>query len=277
MSDTGAPTVGASLTTEEPSLCAHCRSIPWSQIAKIRRAVSNSGEYLSTISASREQLQRSTCRVCQGLALVRPDGASPLRLTFFSAARALGGPKQRSLGLEDCALIGFKRSTTDGFTECEENAGCFAVVPKNADIGNLTCGPRIIEPDKIDFDLVRRWLSYCSLHHACGDEARGRPAVRELRVIDCLAWSVIPLPQDFKYVALSYVWGPDSSGKSELLDSSKLPDKLERVVRDSISVTLALGFRYLWVDRHVSILHAFHPLPEKSDSVMIVHRPEQQP
>jgi len=50
---------------------------------------------------------------------------------------------------------------------------------------------------------------------------------------------VVPATSD-RYVTLSYVWGKDSSS-----------EEMPLVVRDSITVTKKLGYRYLWVDRYV--------------------------
>ena len=44
--------------------------------------------------------------------------------------------------------------------------------------------------------------------------------------------------------------------EKDLLDGMPLK-AVPRVVEDSIAVTLALGLRYLWVDRHVSTLSIF--------------------
>ena len=48
------------------------------------------------------------------------------------------------------------------------------------------------------------------------------------------------------YVALSYLWG-----KSRLIRviNNRLPTQVPNVIEDAMSVTKALGFRYLWVDQ----------------------------
>ncbi|RSL82872.1 hypothetical protein CEP51_004869, partial [Fusarium floridanum] len=51
-----------------------------------------------------------------------------------------------------------------------------------------------------------------------------------------------------EFVALSYVWGP-SARKPATMDHVRV-EHAERVVEDAIRVTQALGYRYLWVDRH---------------------------
>ncbi|KAA8627766.1 HET domain containing protein [Pyrenophora tritici-repentis] len=49
------------------------------------------------------------------------------------------------------------------------------------------------------------------------------------------------MPSNCRFVALSYVWGSEQS-------SLRLEDA-PATIKDSITVTLALGYDYLWVDR----------------------------
>ena len=63
------------------------------------------------------------------------------------------------------------------------------------------------------------------------------------RVIDCHTNDVVGHPHDEPYLCLSYVWG----SASNKLQEGYYP----QVVVDAIRVTMALGFRYLWVDKYV--------------------------
>ena len=56
------------------------------------------------------------------------------------------------------------------------------------------------------------------------------------------------------FIALSYVWGSKPLGSSShqprsLRKGACIPDTLPNVIEDAITVTLKLGWRYLWVDR----------------------------
>ena len=105
----------------------------------------------------------------------------------------------------------------------------------------------------ISYDKITQWIRQCENHDryklALGEEIRG------LRVITCDTGvaTVIDAPQSCPYVALSYVWG-DSQEASTTVDV--LGDDLPQTIKDSITVTRKLGFRYLWVDRYVG--QAFH-------------------
>jgi hypothetical protein len=69
-----------------------------------------------------------------------------------------------------------------------------------------------------------------------------------MKVIDCKTLRIVPPVAGVKYVALSYVWGPnapeaETNGKDELTN-------LPRTIADAVTVTLNLGQQFLWVDRY---------------------------
>ncbi len=80
------------------------------------------------------------------------------------------------------------------------------------------------------------------------------------RVIDCQAptESRLVLTADLEdgfvpYVALSYVWGKDSTHCTRLANYEAYQAKIElgiipQTIRDAITVTHGLGMRYIWVD-----------------------------
>lgn len=51
-----------------------------------------------------------------------------------------------------------------------------------------------------------------------------------------------------EYVALSYAW-------SQCEFMHRVTTALPKTIDDGITVTLAMGLRYLWVDRYVSRAH----------------------
>jgi hypothetical protein len=57
------------------------------------------------------------------------------------------------------------------------------------------------------------------------------------------------LPKGSTYVALSYVWGRTGSD-GEAKDSGNLPVIFPATIRDAITVTKILKYRYLWIDRY---------------------------
>ncbi|KAF2687069.1 HET-domain-containing protein, partial [Lentithecium fluviatile CBS 122367] len=69
-----------------------------------------------------------------------------------------------------------------------------------------------------------------------------------LRVIDCTTRELKIVPPGNPYVALSYFWGDLSSNVEAL--QARLPTQVPKTIEDSMIVTLALGMRYLWIDRY---------------------------
>ena len=108
-----------------------------------------------------------------------------------------------------------------------------------------------LQPDEIDFDRARSWIDCCAAHHGerCNPHHDSRQRIPYFRLIDCINRSVVDsLSGSDQFVALSYVWGPPAEqGGCE--DHGRV-GKAERVVEDAIRVTTALGYKYLWVDRH---------------------------
>ncbi|KAK7911592.1 heterokaryon incompatibility protein-domain-containing protein [Apiospora marii] len=116
--------------------------------------------------------------------------------------------------------------------------------------GPIAFSPRAI-PRQFDTDKAKSWLSYCTEHHRllCGSEPE---PLRDLKVIDCTTLSIENGDQSLAYVALSYVWAKSGDVCGPMWEEGgkkKLPEKLSTVIGDSIEVTKALGYRYLWVDK----------------------------
>ncbi|KAK0702658.1 heterokaryon incompatibility protein-domain-containing protein [Lasiosphaeris hirsuta] len=138
--------------------------------------------------------------------------------------------------------------------------------------------PRLVRPNIIDFDLVRRWFSICEARHGsvCNsahtmrqmDWNSPKTAVPAFRCIDldrdCLVLlRATVAPDDPRYAALSYVWGRAGSDEEFFktlranVTERELPGffaredsqrRLPTTIRDAMTVTRRIGLRYLWVD-----------------------------
>ncbi|TGO62304.1 hypothetical protein BOTNAR_0115g00090 [Botryotinia narcissicola] len=106
---------------------------------------------------------------------------------------------------------------------------------------NETAGIRTLEPLGVNFDFLRQTLNKCLEDHK---ECRSmRVEVVRLRVIDVTTKRICQARADCEYITLSYVWGDNSACKNT-------QGEFPRVVQDAFTVTEALGYRYLWVDRY---------------------------
>jgi hypothetical protein len=96
-----------------------------------------------------------------------------------------------------------------------------------------------------DFGTIKEWVHNCEHQHGLDCKPGKMGDINNLSVIDCKRLEVVLAPSDCKFVALSYVWGP-----------ATLPIPLKSApatIKDSITATLALGYRYIWIDRYVRV------------------------
>jgi hypothetical protein len=102
-----------------------------------------------------------------------------------------------------------------------------------------------------DCAKARLWLETCVKCHesVCTEELF---RILGMNLIDCEEMVIVKAVQEMRWLALSYVWGvnlrtEDHAGYRE---GSSMSLEIPETVRDAISVTLQLGYRYLWVDEY---------------------------
>jgi hypothetical protein len=111
---------------------------------------------------------------------------------------------------------------------------------------------------------VQQLLDDCKTNHdfSCSKVTLGRPI--DGRVIDCVERMVVPLTEEMEYIALSYVWGPQtlgsstvSAGKMDETMQEVLPEEFPQCIEDGMEFVKRLNLRYLWVDRYyIQQVHA---------------------
>lgn len=123
----------------------------------------------------------------------------------------------------------------------------------------------LVDSGQIDLSLGAMWLHECEANHGshCSEQSWSDAvqAPPNLRVIDVQQNYVVSAPttRDFRFVALSYVWGMPAFETLKLTGSNlqQLTQKnglteywhgIPATVKDAISVVRAMGERYLWVD-----------------------------
>jgi hypothetical protein len=121
---------------------------------------------------------------------------------------------------------------------------------------------RPIRHDTVDINLMREWLNDCRRKHtsSCSEpETDLLSCIRTVagfKLIDCREKRIVGAPTILEYAALSYVWGQsresitDNSTSCSSFVDGILPSSLADTIEDAISVTLQLGFRYLWIDKY---------------------------
>ncbi|TGO50831.1 hypothetical protein BCON_0175g00170 [Botryotinia convoluta] len=106
---------------------------------------------------------------------------------------------------------------------------------------------------KADLSLVRKWIRLCDDNHADSNFdclPKGGLLLQGFTVIDCEDGRnvLVSGTATMKYITLSYVWGAEVSDGPD--QSGKLPSTLPNLIAGVIKVVIALGYRYLWIDRY---------------------------
>lgn len=97
-------------------------------------------------------------------------------------------------------------------------------------------------PPVCDLSVAAGWLATCESEHDDKCRIPWSPKLLRCNMIDVDTRTIVACPPQCRYVALSYVWGPMCPNLNGLA-TGMLPYTIE----DAITVTRALGVKYLWV------------------------------
>ncbi|EXJ72928.1 uncharacterized protein A1O5_04077 [Cladophialophora psammophila CBS 110553] len=108
-----------------------------------------------------------------------------------------------------------------------------------------------IHANSVDFEVVSSWIATCKRLHPQCSKPSANAGTHPQWLFDCHDRRLVRNYRSVDYTALSYVWGQalTASCPSGIQESNDDLTSLPQVVEDAITVTKALGFRYLWVDR----------------------------
>lgn len=105
----------------------------------------------------------------------------------------------------------------------------------------------------IDAARIKSWLDFCLDCHTIGCSTSGI-VIPNLFVIECSTRKIVALPSGAAYLTLSYVWGTSHAvSQPTSVAPSKpriLPPGVPSTVEDAMTVTLSVGYEYLWVDKY---------------------------
>lgn len=243
-------------------LCQRCATVDWPRHTSKHAALCESKGYRFFVRQQDEELLESSCPTCH----IWVHGESNDRNTISEHKDSM-----RELVLGCICLVAESPMRSTGDPDCETHPLASAIqhtplLRMCKSVGGLgyteniwsvtkfydassSLATRIVDPNNVDYGVIRNWLESCNHRHSQSCGAIGYHNIPGFKVIDCETMQVIPALQisDFKYVILSYVWG--STRKSEP-DHDHIP----HTIQDAITVTLAIGHRYLWVDQIVCYL-----------------------
>ncbi|KAE9372622.1 HET-domain-containing protein [Stipitochalara longipes BDJ] len=116
---------------------------------------------------------------------------------------------------------------------------------------------RAIDPDRVDFRSIKRWLHKCERSHSGCRVSPERTGLSIFRLIDVERECLVNGSPGWRYLALSYVWGSaprltlnlqNQEALYEPGSLSTLNDDIPRTIRDSFFLCKQLKERYIWVD-----------------------------
>jgi hypothetical protein len=225
-------------TIEKASLCKECRQVDWDSLVEdLQRKFGVSTKVLRTIGAEHEPLATSSCKICGILSTLRPQSCDAT--TWFIQAIALEAFLNHDGVILTAKLYPYPPR---GPLMPKMFSGKFLVA-----IDRDGCSSRTKAPRSIDYKKLKELTRRCEENHRTCELYISLHQFAGLRVIDVSSRMVIEAPKSCQYVALSYVWGKQQF-ESPDTDLEQFPPLIE----DSISVTLSMGYRYLWVDKYVS-------------------------
>jgi hypothetical protein len=185
------------------------------------------------------ELQNSNCTVCRYISEIhtvseRYSIHGYLWFQFTRHSRPWGSYVELKLKVEQ----------HEGITLIEEPG----LLVFDSQPGTMIKTMREVYEKAADFRTMKDWVYDCEHQHGLDCNPGNTEYIKNLNVIDCKRFTVIPAPPNCKFVALSYVWGP-----------ATIPVPLKdapATIKDSITVTLTLGYQYIWIDRYVRITNS---------------------
>lgn len=238
------------------NLCHRCASVNWSLLLPSEASYYCEGSTSFTlfgIPESSQELSASSCPFCLFLSFNHSFGKSSKRI--LGARCACGNEPWRS----DCDhSVDRYRGVFHPDYDWMHHALCLELMTGEQHLkGSLhilqptrtaTQGFRLrkIDPGVIDYEILRQWLKRCQRHHSPNCDLPFSSNIPGLRVFDCEVGKVVAAPENtaIRYIALSYVWGGVKIPNNDQAD-------FPLTISDAITVTLEMGYKYLWVDQLV--------------------------
>ena len=230
-------------------LCSECEIIEWSSFVPRHKADISDMRYTTPLFEVFPEPKPGgfACPVCDllvdlGQAYVTNN---PEMIYVCSAAKVFHSDEVNEALNSHSDVTQWATVLTSGAIGVRPNAVLGILHP---DSDKEIYAPRIVNPCSIDYDVIRGWVQRCSAHPNKNCTPSRNKNLPGFKVIHCRSRNVIDAPENCPYVALSYVWGT-----AQLIRPENPFGRFPATIEDSIVVSLALGFEYLWVDRYVSL------------------------
>ncbi|EHK50785.1 hypothetical protein TRIATDRAFT_269934 [Trichoderma atroviride IMI 206040] len=232
-----------SVTSIEVDLCKRCGSLDMDEILSTRPK-SSRGRLVKDLGRAEAPIFDPSCSFCRLLSSVytttfEPLPAGNLLLYAFPS-------DGRLWSFEDqVVLLAIKQQST---LAADHQLLC-SISPPSYKSNGGTLRARLIASDHIDYSIIHGWIMTCKQDHRICKRVRLQQPMF-LRFIDCETREIVSGDISYQYVALSYVWGTSNCQPTASSGETLLLGEDLRTIEDAITVTKALGVRYLWIDRY---------------------------
>lgn len=239
-----APHLPQDRSRNSESICDQCSKVDWASVPSLAAAdkVHYCVQKLRSINESSGQLAASSCKICRILSLIVLSPSLGQRQRFLYAeplSYQLFSPEILRLKTDGVTVLSH---SSNKYNEWSIGRSKYLVaVTRSSNSSSL------ILPSSIDYNMFKRLLSSCKENHGTACSTRSPYQITGLKVIDVSLRTVVEAPEDCQYLALSYVWGRQVDPFTGDVLQCVSP-----LIEDAMSVTIALGYNYLWIDRYVS-------------------------
>ncbi|KAL3472848.1 HET-domain-containing protein [Aspergillus californicus] len=130
---------------------------------------------------------------------------------------------------------------------------------------SLSCiSGRKVDAAGVDYTFVKNCISYCKASHRCGESRQATWG--DITVYDYKKRQPVRLTNSTRYVALSYVWGPQEG------ESHTRHGATPKVVEDVIKIAEELGINYIWVDNYCIEQRDPHKIQQQLSSMYAIYK-----
>lgn len=232
---------------DEDFICETCRKIDFKDLLQNPRQAQHPWE---TSEPSPHRMRYSEdCKLC----LLMFQDVSPRKIekTFelrsYSFKKMSHWAEETNLDARDSVLLKIGLQKPGGFFSYPDD-DVFCKLGSDSSQA-LYCAQPVQE--SWDCAKARLWLETCLKCHesVCKQDFLRIPS---MNLIDCKEMVIVEAAQEMRWLALSYVWGINLQTEDHggYRAGSSIAFDIPGTVKDAISVTLQLGYRYLWVDEY---------------------------
>ncbi|KAH6616364.1 heterokaryon incompatibility protein-domain-containing protein [Boeremia exigua] len=222
-------------------LCDRCRELDLESYVELRVKTGR-----GTIAFIEKASIRKTCELCTQFAHI------------FSALKALRAQVSnldsftldfRRIQLNDLTIVYFRVRFMEFSRVLDFDFDFYPTAAVIEDVSSQkTLVPlcQTMRSGSSNLGLAKQWLQSCQTNHKECQQSTAWDT--SLRVLNCTGQTLVTIDPSEPYACLSYVWG--SQLVDHQLDSANPVPNVPQTITNAMSVCIALGIQYLWVDRY---------------------------